>query len=301
MIRSCATRALKVARHLQLTRPDILPAEEPLEGFASILEGSDPTMRYLLRDALAPGKLPTVSGAVPGPLYSGTLAIVRVSFQTRKGAYAVAVADAAATSAYLTFAAPAIARYCGQYGTTGLSVGTSVVDYSVSLPNGQFNDSMLQGWVNDLVARGRLPAGPSAPIFLAPPGVLNTDADPSRGVLGYHGFATIPYAFVNVLGTGFTVEDPHDQFALAVSHEVAELTVDPRADGSNPEVCDPCGPNCQPPLRAYFDAAGAYLTTEVPFPPNLAYRFFLNAIVQPGSATACPAPVAACAYSPPRA
>jgi hypothetical protein len=120
-------------------------------------------------------------------------------------------------------------------------------------------------------------------------------------VLGYHGLSPggVPYIFVNVTGSGFTLQDLQDYYALAVSHEIAEMVVDPRADGSNPEVCDGCGPNCEPVLRDYFDAAGAYLKTSVAFPPPFGFGFYINAIVKPSAAAQCPAPDSACAYAPP--
>src|SRR2546422_975586 len=87
----------------------------------------------------------------------------------------------------------------------------------------------------------------------------NADRDPSRGIGGYHGLANVPYCFVNAMGSGFTVADPQSLFALALSHEIAEMVVDPQANLENPEVCDPCGPNCQTPWIDYFTSGGGYL------------------------------------------
>ena len=128
---------------------------------------------------------------------------------------------------------------------------------------------------------------------------MNTDADPTQGVGGYHGLASVPYCFVNAMGSGFTISDPQNLYALALSHEIAEMVVDPRANLANPEVCDPCGPNCQTAWIDYFDAQGAYLGTSQRSPPSFAYGFFINGIVRPDEATACPAPGAACNYPPP--
>jgi hypothetical protein len=58
------------------------------------------------------------------------------------------------------------------------------------------------------------------------------------------------------MGQGFDLKDARDVYALALCHEIAEMVVDPAANGSNPEVCNGCGPNCQSPFRDYFDAAG---------------------------------------------
>jgi hypothetical protein len=79
------------------------------------------------------------------------------------------------------------------------------------------------------------------------------------------------------------------------------MTVDPRADDSNPEVCDGCGTNClgASAYRAFFDDLGRYLGSVDAFPPAFAYAYFLSAIAKPSAATECPAPASACAYAPP--
>jgi hypothetical protein len=109
--------------------------------------------------------------------------------------------------------------------------------------NGKYNDSILSGWVDQLAKANGLGAD-SCPMFLNPQGVVNTDADPAQGVGGYHNISSsgVPYAFVNVMGHGLTVDDRQDVYAVALSHEIAEMTVDPKANGSNPEVSDPCVP-----------------------------------------------------------
>ena len=52
---------------------------------------------------------------------------------------------------------------------------------------------------------------------------------------------------------------------------------------SNPEVCDPCGPNCVSTYLDYFDNAGNYITTSQTPPYNVtfAYNFYINGIVKP--------------------
>ena len=74
-----------------------------------------------------------------------------------------------------------------------------------------------------------------------------------------------------------------------LSHEIAEMTVDPNVDGSNPEVCDPCGPNCASTYLNYFDAQGNYFTTsQAAVPPPFDYNFYINGIVTPEWALPCP-------------
>ncbi len=53
---------------------------------------------------------------------------------------------------------------------------------------------------------------------------------------------------------------------------MAEMTVDPRADNSNPEVCDPCGPNCQSTVVDFFRIDGSYLGSQQ-WPTQPPYSF----------------------------
>lgn len=255
------------------------------------------------RRALAQGRASVAaSGAVGGPLFDGSVYLANLTFSGSGGPWAISAADLAVVAQYVQRAVGPISAYASQYGPARLRAGGLLPPATVPVSRGQYSDADLQGWVNDQIRSNRLPAG-SAVLVMNPPGVVNSDARESGGVgvLGYHGFASVPYSFVNALGNGFTSTDRSDLYAEAVSHELAEMTVDPRADDSNPEVCDGCGTNCQGSgaFRAYFDTSGRYLGTETTFPPPISYAFFLSAIARPSSATACPAPATACAYAPP--
>lgn len=249
----------------------------------------------------SPGARPaTAPGG--GPLFQGTLYLGNLAFEGTGGPWAVAPADLQVVQNYLQRIAHIVAAYSGQYGPAALGIGTPLPPLTVEVANAQYSDQQLQGWVNSLARANHL-ASASAVLILNPIGVVNEDAKESGGVgvLGYHGLADLPYCFVNLLGAGLSLADRSDVFAEAVSHEVAEMIVDPRADGSNPEVCDGCGTNCQgeAAFRNYFDASGKYLGSANSFPPPYSFAFFASAIVRPASAAACPAPQAACAYSPP--
>lgn len=234
------------------------------------------------------------------PLFSGELRFVSFEITTAPQTAALRVSDVdlGVAQEYATRASAPISRYAEQYGPNRLGVSPTRVPYSAAAPGGRYSDATLQNWANEIARQGGLDAS-SCLVFLNPPGAENTDALASQGVLGYHGFAQLPYVFVNVIGSGFALPDAHDQFALALSHEIAEMTVDPQANDSNPECCDPCGPNCQTPFRDYFDGSGRYLGSTTAFGPPYPYGFFINGIVKPGDASACPAPATACAYAPP--
>jgi hypothetical protein len=104
--------------------------------------------------------------------------------------------------------------------------------------------------------------------------------------------ANLAYSFINCLGTGLTLDDRADVYATALSHEIAEMCVDPAADLSNPEVSDPCAGNCGVDYRNYFDIDGNWLQN------NSGYAFFTDGIATPAGVNSCPAPIAACIYQP---
>ncbi len=304
----CATRAMKNARHLQMTAPHILPRQEPPGGFGSRVPPkllaqlhAAPDPKEIARvaglaEALRHAPVPKRRSAASAPLFNGTLVFAQIAFTTSQGSVAVDPKDLSTAIAFARLAASPISAYATQYGPNAVSVAAGPVAFSVNVPGGTYNDQTLQGWVNTIVAQNRLPPN-TCVVILNPRGVVNTDADPSQGVGGYHGQANVPYAFVNVMGTGLTIADQANVYALALSHEIAEMVVDPRADLSNPEVCDPCAGNCGVTYYESFDGRGTYLGGGVS--PAAGYAFFINSVVKPNAATQCPAPGSACSYAPP--
>ena len=310
MTHLCVTRAIKNARHLQTNAPQILPMTEPPEGYGSRVPRellarlhtpvapADLDRVPGLAAALARAPIPRPKPAAAAPLFNGYLVFAAVTFRTSAGAVAVPAADLAVALDSSRVAVMPIVDYAPQYGPNRVTVGAQAVPFAASTPSGRYNDQILQGWVNSIVASNRLPTS-TCVVVLNPQGVVNTDADPSQGIGGYHGFANVPFCFVILMGTGLTGKDEANFYALALSHEFAELDVDPRADLANPECCDGCGPNCQRVWIDYFNNAGGYIQTLQAFPPPFDYAFFINAIAEPASATMCPAPGAACDYAPP--
>ncbi|MCI4362915.1 MAG: hypothetical protein L3K13_01225 [Thermoplasmata archaeon] len=245
--------------------------------------------------------LPAVAAPATG-LFQGTVYLADLEFTGAGGPWSLAPADLATVQAYLLRAASPVSAYARQYGAAAVTVGNPLPRRSVTVTGGSYADAQLQQWVDAMTQAASL--GPNAAILvLNPPGVVNRDAKESGGigVLGYHGRSSIPYSFVNLLGVGLTVDDAQDVYAEAVSHELAEMTVDPQADSSNPEVCDGCGTNCQgqAAFRSYFDVQGRYVGSSTSFPPSFPYSFFLSAVAKPAVASDCPAPASGCAYAPP--
>lgn len=306
----CVTRHMKNARHLQAAAPHLLPREEPADGFASrippdllgglhVASTADLQRRHpQLAEALRRSPAPRPGPKATAPLFNGSLVFVQASFRTPRGSVSLAPADLATAMSFSRLAAAPISRYASQYGPNRVDVAAATVPFSATLSGTRYNDQTLQGWVNQIVSQNGLPSN-ACVAFLNPPGVVNGDADPRQGVGGYHSLANVPYLFVNVMGSGLTVKDAAGLYALALSHEIAEMVVDPRADLGNPEIADPCGPNCQTVWIDYFDSGGGYIETSQAFPPRFDYAFYINGIVRPDAANQCPAPASACNYAPP--
>ncbi|MDA4129102.1 MAG: hypothetical protein OK422_06590 [Thaumarchaeota archaeon] len=246
-------------------------------------------------------KMPAAGTKALAPLFAGSLRFVHATFLNSGKSYVVPTPDIKTAAQYASLAVVPISEYASQYGPNAATISGDVLPFKASLGGGKYNDRILAAWTDEIAKQQGLSAD-SCLVLLNPRGVVNTDADATQGVLGYHSISPggLPYIFVNVTGEGFSIQDDRDLYALALSHEIAEMIVDPAANGSNPEVCDPCGPNCPPSLRDYFGPSGSYLETTATFPPGSGYGYYVNAIVQPNYASQCPAPLSACAYSPPK-
>ncbi len=319
----CGTRALKNARRIQSVAPNVIPEKEPLAGFSSLVPLKILERFHLMSDAelakhpelLAASKALRAADAskarVSTSLFHGTLFFVRmIWFPEGNGpGIALNIGDINTAIQYSTLAVKSISGYAAQFGSNHLDVSPTMLTAGFTVTSGIYNDDAVQFWVNQILHDNKLDAGSSCIVMLNPEGqMVNTDADPAKGVEGYHGQANCPYCFVNVVGSNWDIADTFspqipDHYAIRLSHEIAEMTVDPDAS-SNPEVCDPCGPNCGRVWRAYFSTpAGSPVpvlieTTQL-HPPPFTYTFFINAIVQPAHTGDCPASQAACAYYPP--
>jgi hypothetical protein len=307
-----ATRALKNARHLQKVAPQIMPKTEPAEGYGSVIPLKALTQLHRPDRGTASGLSPKLLDQLKGvvfpdiglsgdPLFHGTLYFARIEFTIQdhgNAQMAVSTADLTTAIEYASYAASPISAYANQYGPNSIGVDPTIIPLSVTLPSTSYNDAKLQGWVNAIATANGLGSN-ACVVVLNPTTLTNTSGDRAVGIGGYHSLANVPYIFVNLFGENLTVADQAFAYAQILSHEMAEMIVDPLVDGKNPEVCDGCGPNCQSVYLDYFTDAGKYLGTTQTFPPAFAYDFYINGIVKPASATACPAPAAACNYAPP--
>jgi hypothetical protein len=231
-------------------------------------------------------------------LFNGTVYFVHVTFATPGGNVAFSAADMQMMVTYAQHAIVPITEFVEQqYGPTSTTISPTPIEYTATLSSSTFSDSDLRGWVNDIVSTNGLTAANSLIVVPCPTGI-------GAGIVGansgYHNIANAPYAVFGVYATGLTLDDQVDQYAMVVSHEVAEAIVDPQADHSNPEVGDPCCENCLPNFyRAYFDAFNNYLGTNQMTPPGgFNFAYYTAVVVKPDGGSDCPAPDADCNYPP---
>jgi hypothetical protein len=304
----CLTRALKNAKQLQRMAPNLFAKEKSAEGFGTgvpidILR----RLHRLPHDSpeLAPHK--SLSGflkenklALPGknardPLFSGTIHFVQVTFVTNGGNLIIPTADMTTIVQYAQHAIGDISEYASQYGSNSVSVSPNSLAHTVNVPTASFTDADVQTWVNDIVNVNNLPSD-SCIVIVVPQGL---SAPEVGGNAGYHSKANVPYIVLGVFAQGLTLQDLPDVYAMVVSHETAEMIVDPNVDGNNPEVCDPCDINCNNLTRIYFDSSNNFLGANQASPPGgFNFSFYICAVVKPEGASSCPAASADCAYAP---
>jgi len=328
----CATRILKNAKQIRAIAPEIFAAKEPNQGFNSVVpidilgrfeSMSSDELKDLPELQAVKLKLQQQSAAkgispdgliFSDPSFKGTAYLVKLTF--RKAGTTVVVSDADMTTIlqYLQMAAPAIAMYASQYGSNRLAVSSRILTMAVDVPSGKYDNDALQDWVRQLFkANLDLKPAESCFIFINPPGIINSDGALANGILGYHDDAAVinfgpipqsgdsPYCFVNLRGTVLSVADRSDSFALALSHEVAEMIADPGVSHTNPEICDGCAGNCNNDWRSYFSTTNGftYLRSVKGGPPlSLVYDFFTAAVAQAAHVQNCPVSVTGCSYAP---
>jgi hypothetical protein len=305
----CYTRANKNAQYLREHAPETFAKDPSAEGFGTgvpmeILRGLHrlrPDSPVLSRhkkvaDVLRAHRPPEPGRSARDALFSGTVHFAQITFHTSSGDKVIATADMNQIVQYTQHAAVPISEYAAQYGQNSLSVSPTLLTKTVNVPGGSFNDGDLQGWVNDLATDNSL--GSDSCIFVIVPNGIS--ANEVGGNAGYHGKAHIPYVVAGVFSTGLTLADQPDVYAMVVSHEIAEMVVDPNVDGNNPEVCDPCDINCSSDLtRCYFDASDNFLgSNQGQAPGGFAFAYYVCGVVKPAGATDCPASSANCQYAP---
>jgi hypothetical protein len=148
----------------------------------------------------------------------------------------VSRSDVSTAVQYASQAVVPISQYASQYGPNKIAVNFNVTIFPVTLPSNTYNDAQLQSFVNAIASNQKRPSS-TCVVILNPLGMINTSGSLSSGIGGYHSIANVDYIFLNLRGQNLTITDLPFFFAGGLSHEIAEMVVDPKADFSNPEVC----------------------------------------------------------------
>lgn len=290
----CVTRALKVLKHLQRAVPAGIPPHS-LQGIASLpvktlaklhavkdmhAVTNDPALVAFLSNI----PIPVARASVPDALFRGTVFFVRVTFN-RPGLppFGVSAADVQTALNYATLAVKPIQRYASQYGINSIAVSPTIFSATLNLTGNTFSDDQIQSIVDRVIDDNHL--SNAGIVILHDTSVSNgpTNTIFNNKFGGYHLMTGDghPYCFCKVFGTNLTIADKGNVYAQILSHEIAEMVVDPKADLNNPEVADACAGNCNNDQFDLFDANGNFVggTNKLSTAPPFA--FFINSIIQP--------------------
>ena len=319
----CGTRAVKIAKYLHEAVPAGI-TRLSIDNYVAGLDGADaaldagPQADEALRAWLERNPIPVPTGNVLGPLFHGTLVFVRMNFVQPGGASsAMSLSDVQVAAEYARRAVGPIQRYASAYGPNSVGVSPDVIEFDAQLTGNSFSISDFQGWI-DQCASAAKNHGISSPCIIV---LHNRDLPNSPTFVGhkdsFHSMtgSANPYCYSLVFGEGLTVADnnhtingrPNDKvYAHNLSHEIAEMVVDPRVDGSNPEVCDACAGNCTNSWFCLFDGNGTFMGGTAVTATSTGFAFFINSIVSPAAALDSHQCVidtanahAACVYPPP--
>jgi hypothetical protein len=320
------TRALKVLKYLRQTIPANIPRSSvraleklPAKALSTLHAGSD--LRQItedpqLRNWLAANPLPSSKASVQTPLFQGTLFLVQVTFvRPSLPDFSMSAADIQTAIAYASLAVGPIQRYAWQYGPNSVQVSPNLLTFTTApLSGNTFNrDDDLEGWVDTIVQDNNLTNACVVILHDTNPANSPTHPEaPNTSRSGYHSITDNghPYCYCQVSGQSLTVADKSRQYAGVLSHEIAEMVVDPNPSLHNPEVCDACFGNCKNVQFDLFDSNSTFIggTSNPGSSTAPPFTFFINSIIRPsafdpnspdGCAVAGSDLTAVCVYPPP--
>ena len=290
MERLCATRPLKVLNYLRRNMPTDMHSAlgELSPRVLSTLHRGPNLHRVIqnpqLRNWLTANPVPVPKASVSDALFRGTLVFVQITYnRPMKAPFSILAADVQTAVNYASLAVDPIRRYASQYGPNSLEVSSNILTFTANLGGDTFTDGDVQGWVDTIVHDNNLTNTCVVILHDAVTTGGPTNNDASGGTLGYHLMTSHgnPYCFCNVFGQNVTVADSNNTYAEVLSHEVAEMTVDPKGDVNNPEVCDACAGNCNNDQFDLFDSSGEFIGgTKSPSTAS-GFTFFINSIIRP--------------------
>ena len=315
----CITRALKVSNYLRRTLPNSIPQSSlqpllklPAKTLSTLHDGSnlhrvitDPK----LRKWLAENPVPVPKATVTDTLFHGTLVFVLITYnRPNQQPFSLNSQDAQTAVNYASLAVGPIQRYVSQYGPNSLQVSSNILNFTVNLQGNTFTDDNVQGWVDTIVNDNHLTNACVVILHDAVTANSPTNSKCDQLCGGYHLMTQNghPYCFCKVFGQNLTIADVNDDYAEVLSHEIAEMAVDPKGDVNNPEVCDGCAPNCKNDQFDLFDSKGTFVGgTNNPSTAH-GFTFFINSIIRPDAydpKTECAVAgsdlKAVCIYAPP--
>jgi hypothetical protein len=155
----CATRAVKVLKHLQSTVPStVSPSSlDALEELPSnLLTGLHASSNWdavtddaQLKDWLANNPIPSPSAKASAPLFHGTLVFVQLIFQKPNlPSSTVSAADVQTALNYATLAIQPIQRYASQYGPNSVDISPNVIPFTANLTGPSLKPSSRAGSSN---------------------------------------------------------------------------------------------------------------------------------------------------------
>ena len=293
----CGTRARKILKYLRQTIPGNIPQSSvlalkklPPKVLSTLHAGSD--LREItedpqLRNWLAANPVPLAKASVQEPLFRGTLFFVQITFtfnQPNQLPFSMSAADIQTAVTYATLAVGPIQRYAWQYGPNSVQVSPNILAFNANLQGNTFTDDDVQGWVDSIVQANNLTNACVVILHDSVTANSPTNTDGSGNTLGYHSITGDghPYCFCRVFAQNLTVADKNGRYAGTLSHEIAEMTVDPKANLRNPEVCDACFGNCSNVQFDLFDSNSTFIGgTNNPSTVSTPFTFFINSIIRP--------------------
>ena len=268
----CVTRAMKVLKYLDRAVPKSVPRSSllalgklPPSVLSTLHAVSDlhkVTKSAALMSWLSNNPIPVPKAAVPDPLFNGTLVFVRITFnRPNQPPFSVSAADVQTAISYAALAVVPIQRYASQYGPNSIRVSPNIISHRVNLTGNTFADSDVQGWVDQIVHDNHLTDAcivilHDASVATSPTNTFNGGKFGGYHLMTDHGN---PYCFCKVFAQNLTVADRNNHYAEILSHEIAEMAVDPKANVNNPEVCDACAVNCSNDQFDLFDSSGNFI------------------------------------------
>jgi hypothetical protein len=324
----CMTRAVKVLKYLHRTVPKTISRSSlqaleklPSSVLSNLHIAADldrVTQDEKLKDFLRNNAIPASRASVASPLFDGTLVFAKVTFaRPNQPDFSMSMADMQTAVNYATLAVAPIERYAAQYGANSVAVSPTIIPFTANLTGNSFTQGELEGWVEQVaqIARNNQVNNPCI-VVLHDRSLPNTPKF-TDNPNAYHSTTPngTPYCYCLVFGENLSVADnnhtinnkPRQKvYAHILSHEIAEMVVDPRADLSNPEVCDACAGNCNNEQFDLFDQNGAFIGGTTDTSSVTGFSFFINSIVRPDAydpGTQCVVQggngQSACIYPPP--